>query len=125
MLPTEYNERKEWKLWDFLTQYFPDAFLEVVRVAIEGNRQHNPGEHMHWSREKSTDQMNTALRHQWDHTTVGAKDNDGCYHLAKAIWRLSAELQLVIEQERSVGATRSEATEERNNDIYKYIDEGD
>jgi hypothetical protein len=44
--------------------------------------------------------MNTAFRHQWEHAMGNAKDTDTCYHLAKAIWRLSAELQLYIEAER-------------------------
>lgn len=99
-LPTDYAERKKWELWTFLTEYFPDSFLEVVRVAIVGNDQHNPGEPLHWARGKSADQMNTALRHMWDHKTLGPLDTDMCYHLAKAIWRLSAELQLVIEKRR-------------------------
>lgn len=98
-LPEEYNERKKWQLWTFLTEYFPDAFLAVVDVSIKGNDQHNPGQPLHWAREKSTDQMNTAMRHAWDHSRGTIKDSDNCYHLAKAIWRLSAELQLTIEKE--------------------------
>lgn len=98
----DYATRKKWQIWTFLTEYFPDAFLATVDVAIKGNDQHNPGETLHWARGKSTDQMNTALRHIWDHTTLTPKDNDGAYHLAKAIWRLSAELQLVIEKEKNV-----------------------
>lgn len=110
-LPTEDAARKELQLWTFLTEYFPDSFVEVVKVAVAGNRQHNPGQPLHWAKGKSTDQMNTAFRHQWDHKMGTAKDVDGCYHLAKAIWRLSAELQLTIEKERdlTVTAQRSEA----------------
>lgn len=106
-LPTDYDERKKWQLWTFLTQYFPDAFLAVVDVAVKGNEQHNPGESMHWAREKSKDQMNTAFRHMWDHDRGDVLDNDGCYHLAKAIWRLSAELQLVIEGENDLPKTET------------------
>jgi hypothetical protein len=98
-IPTDYAARKELQLWTFLTEYFPDSFLAVVDVAVAGNKQHNAGQSLHWAREKSTDQMNTALRHMWDHKRSGPKDVDGCYHLAKAIWRLSAELQLLIEAE--------------------------
>jgi hypothetical protein len=98
-LPTDYAERKLWQMWTFLIEYFPDAFEEVVRVAIAGNQQHNPGEPLHWARGKSADQMNTAFRHMWDHKRVGPLDTDGCFHLAKAIWRLSAELQLTLEAE--------------------------
>lgn len=98
-LPTDAAGRKKMAMWTFLTEYFPDSFEEVVRVAVAGNDQHNPGQKLHWSRGKSTDQMDTAFRHMWDHRTA-SKDIDGCYHLAKAIWRLSAELQLVIEAEQ-------------------------
>lgn len=82
-------------------EYFPDAWLAVVEVAVAGNEQHNKGQPLHWAREKSTDQMNTAFRHQWDYGRGVRKDTDGQYHLAKAIWRLSAQLQLDIEADRA------------------------
>lgn len=100
-LPTDPAARKRLPLWTFLTTYFPDAFVEVVKVAVAGNDQHNPGQPLHWAREKSTNQMDTAMRHMWDHSRGSALDTDGCYHLAKAIWRLSAELQLALEKERA------------------------
>jgi hypothetical protein len=99
-LPVVDKERKgSWPLWTFMFEYFPKAWLEVVRVAVEGNKQHNPGEKLRWAREKSTDQLNTAFRHQFDYGTGVKKDTDGVYHLAKAIWRLMAQLQLDIEEE--------------------------
>lgn len=100
-LPAEGAERKRIPIWTHLIEYFPDAFLAVVDVSVKGNDQHNPGEPLHWAREKSTDQMNTAMRHMWDHGRGVIYDTDGAYHLAKAIWRLSAELQLTIERERA------------------------
>lgn len=105
-LPTDYDARKALPVYDFLVGYFPDAFVEVVRVAVAGNQQHNPGEHLHWAREKSTDQLNTALRHMMDHGTGNTLDTDGTYHLAKAIWRLSAELQLLVERARQAEQER-------------------
>jgi hypothetical protein len=71
--------------------------MAVANVAIAGNLQHNPGEKLHWAREKSADQMNTAFRHMLDYAQGTKVDTDGQYHLAKAIWRLSAQLQLDIE----------------------------
>lgn len=100
-LPTDDKARKELQLWTFLMGYFPDTFIAVANVAIAGNKQHNAGEPLHWAREKSTDQMNTAFRHQFDYGRGVIRDTDGQYHLAKAIWRLSAELQLLIERERN------------------------
>lgn len=101
-LPTDAKERKRLQLYTFMFKYFPDAWLAVVDVARAGNDQHNPGEPLHWAREKSTDQMNAAFNHIFDYGLGAQKDEDGCWHLAKAIWRLSAQLQLDIEAERSL-----------------------
>ena len=100
-LPTDDKARKAMPIFTYLTEYFPDATLAEVGVAVAGNEQHNPGEPLHWAREKSTDQLNTAFRHLWDHKRGTVKDIDGQYHLAKAIWRLKAELQLQIEKDNS------------------------
>lgn len=100
-LPTDDKERKRLKLFTYLMEYFPDAFLAEVEVAVRGNEQHNPGEPLHWARDKSNDQLNTAFRHLFDYGRGVKKDTDGQYHLAKAIWRLKAQLQLDIEAERN------------------------
>lgn len=106
-LPTDDKSRKgDWPLWDFMFGYFPKAWLQVVRVAVEGNKQHNPGEPLHWARGKSMDQLNTAFRHLFDYGTGTKKDTDGQYHLAKAIWRLMAQLQLEIEEEENALGTK-------------------
>ena len=97
-LPTADTDRKALPLYDFMFKYFPLAWLEVVKVAVVGNEQHNPGEPLHWAREKSTDQLNCAFRHIFDHGMGHPLDKDGCYHLAKAIWRHMAELQLICEK---------------------------
>jgi hypothetical protein len=78
--------------------------MATANVAIVGNEQHNPGEPLHWSREKSNDQMNTAFRHLFDYAQGTKVDTDGQYHLAKAIWRLSAQLQLDIEAEKGLNS---------------------
>ena len=100
-LPTDDKARKALPIWEGCLLYFPDVWAEVARVSKAGNDQHNPGEKLHWAREKSTDQMNTAFRHMLDHGTGVIRDTDGCYHLAKSIWRQMAELQLTIEKEAS------------------------
>ena len=99
-LPTDDKSRKALPIFDGVLMYFPDAIAAVAHVSKLGNDQHNPGEPLRWAREKSTDQMNTAMRHMIDHGTGNQKDIDGSWHLAKAIWRLCAELQLTIEKER-------------------------
>jgi hypothetical protein len=79
--------------------YFPGVWGEVAKVSKLGNDQHNPGQPLHWEREKSKDHMDSAFRHMIDHGSGTLTDIDGTFHLAKAIWRLCAELQLTIEKE--------------------------
>ena len=97
-LPDTDVARKSLPLWTGFVMYFPDVLAAVAEVSKKGNDQHNPGQPLHWAREKSTDQMNTAMRHMLDHARGNRFDTDGSRHLAKAIWRLCAELQLDIEK---------------------------
>lgn len=77
--------------------YFPDALLAVAAVSKVGNDQHNPGQPLHWAREKSDDHGDCAARHLVDAGTI---DTDGTRHTAKAAWRILALLQLEIEASR-------------------------
>jgi hypothetical protein len=97
---TDSQERKQIPIWSGVVCYFPDVWPAVAGVSFAGNEQHNPGQPLHWAREKSNDHMDCAMRHCFDHQH-GPLDSDGEYHLAKAIWRLSAELQLTIEKRRA------------------------
>jgi hypothetical protein len=94
----EAARRKQTPIWSGVMQYFPKVWEHIARASWQGNQQHNPGQPLHWAREKSTDQMDAALRHMLDHAE-GALDTDGQYHLAKAIWRLCAEFELYLEKE--------------------------
>lgn len=115
---TDYNARKAVPVFDGVLMYFPDAIAAVASVSEAGNKQHNPGEPLHWARGKSMNQFDTALRHMIDHRTGGGfsatlkltenngwvverYDTDGVRHLAKAAWRILAALQLDIEAERA------------------------
>lgn len=95
-LPTDPKERKKFPLTTGVIDYFPDALLAIARVSYQGNEQHNPGQPLHWAREKSTDQADTILRHLIQR---GTRDTDGMRHSAKAAWRILALLQLEIEAE--------------------------
>ncbi len=99
LFTTDAQVRKAHPVFTGVLMYFPDAIAAVAHVSKLGNDQHNPGQPLHWAREKSTDQMDTAARHQMDHGVGNIRDTDGSYHLAKAAWRLLAELQLTIERE--------------------------
>ena len=110
-LPKDYQARKAIPLYDFLTRYFPLAIVELTKVAVAGNEQHNPGEPLHWARGKSTDQLNTAMRHMFDHGMGNVYDTEPpavvekiggpTMHLAKAAWRLLAEIQLICERDQA------------------------
>lgn len=96
--------RKARPVYSGVLSYFPDALLAVANISHIGNEQHNPGQPLHWARHKSTDQMDAAVRHILDHAKGISVDTDGGYHLAKAAWRLLAELQLLIEKQAAEGS---------------------
>lgn len=89
-------ERKALPIARGVLDYFPDALVAVAKVSLEGNRQHNPGQPLHWAKEKSTDEADALLRHLIDR---GKLDADGQRHSAKVAWRALALLQREIEGE--------------------------
>jgi Domain of unknown function (DUF5664) len=118
-----YQQRKNIPLFHFLIRYFPRALVQVTKVCVAGNVQHNPElapTDINWSRNKSTDQLNTALRHMVDHAmghiyedeppgVLEAIDQpEGTYTLAKAAWRILAELELQIEADEKRKAENAE-----------------
>lgn len=97
-LPTDSKLRKEMPLATGVLDYFPDALAEVARVSFKGNQKHNPGEPLHWAKEKSTDHADCVLRHLTERGTVDPED--GTRHSAKLAWRALALLQIEIETAR-------------------------
>lgn len=89
--------RKEFPVFSGVMKYFPDALLAVSQVSKVGNDQHNPGEPLHWAREKSTDEADALARHLIE---SGTFDTDGIRHTAKVAWRALALLQKELENER-------------------------
>lgn len=103
-LTTDYEARKNLPVITGVVDYFPDAIAAVAAVSKAGNDQHNPGEPLHWARNKSLDHANCIGRHLMERGTI---DTDGVRHSAKMAWRALAELQTEIEAERA-GMTRAE-----------------
>jgi hypothetical protein len=91
------EERKQHPMCRGLLDYFPDACAEVANTSFVGNEQHNPGEELHWAREKSTDHADCIVRHL---LSRGTHDTDGVRHTAKVAWRALALLQTEIEEWR-------------------------
>lgn len=103
-LPQGYKERKDIPICTGVLDYFPSALAEVARVSFVGNQQHNPGEPLHWAKEKSQDEEDAHVRHWMERYDV---DSDGVYHAAKAAWRNLAFLQKLLEAKK-LGMTYQE-----------------
>ena len=89
-LPTDSTTRKHIPMARGLLDYFPDALAEVAYVSHCSNEKHNPGEPLHWSKEKSSDHADCLVRHIVERGTVDP--DDGLRHSAKAAWRALALL---------------------------------
>lgn len=89
------NNRENYPLYDGLFAYFPAALLEVSRWSKVGNDKHNPGEPLHWSREKSTDHENKILRHLLDAREL---DANGFPEAVALAWRSLALCQTILEE---------------------------
>lgn len=98
-LPIAAAERKAIPITTGFLDYFPDATVEVAILSRIGNEQHNPGQPLHWAKEKSTDHANCIVRHLLERGTI---DTDGVRHSAKVAWRAMALLQIEIEKSRAV-----------------------
>lgn len=91
--------RKGSPLFSGVLMYFPDALLEVSRHSQAGNDKHNPGQPLHWSKDKSKDHADCIARHLIDiGKTWDARDpENGAYHATALAWRALALLQIVLE----------------------------
>lgn len=92
------TDRKATPLASGCLDYFPDALKEVAKLSKIGNDKHNPGQPLHWSRDKSADHADCLARHLIDR---GKIDPDtGLSHTAAVAWRALALLQTEIEAGR-------------------------
>jgi hypothetical protein len=107
VLPTDAKERKGIPIYSGLIKYFPDALVAVARLSQIANEQHNPGEPLHWSRNKSADHHDTLSRHLFESGTI---DTDGVRHSVKVAWRALAIAQLEIEKAREDGEASEDGT---------------
>lgn len=97
-MTTDKTQRKERPIARGVLDYFPDAIADVANVSFVGNQQHNPGQEMHWAKDKSPDHADCVARHLIER---GTRDNDGLRHSAKAAWRALAMLQIEIEKDQA------------------------
>lgn len=103
-LPTDSKARKALPVYSGVVAYFPDALVEVARVSQAGNDQHNPGQPLHWAREKSTDHEDCIQRHTIDALKATSRE-ERLTHLASRAWRALAALQLEAEPQQILEGT--------------------
>ena len=99
IISKEAQARKNIVVYSGFIKYFPLAIMEVAKLSKIANDQHNPGEPLHWAKEKSIDHPDAMMRHQIDSLTE-EKDNDGVYHLTKVAWRANAQLEMFLENKQ-------------------------
>ena len=104
-LPDDRDARNALPVWDGCIAYFPDAWAEIAKVSVLGQKQHGLPGTLHFARDVSTDHANKIMRHMLDHAAGNVMDSDGTYHLAKAAWRALAALQVAIEARSAVDLT--------------------
>lgn len=95
-LPLDSAARKQVPLWTFLSTYFPKTFVAMTQLSYAANEKHNPGQSMHWAREKSADHKDCILRHLLDEERVDPET--GQPEAVAAAWRACANAELVIER---------------------------
>lgn len=96
------EERKAEPIYTGCVMYFPDALAAVSRVSNKANAKHNgPDAPLHWSRGKSSDQMDAAVRHIMEPEVIDP--DTGEIALSHAAWRILAQLQLA-EEKRLIAA---------------------
>ena len=85
-----HQERKEMPVYTGVVKYFPNALKYVSKVSLAGNKQHHPTKPLHWDKRKSTDHLDSLMRHL---TEADKMDDDGLLHLGKVAWRALAALE--------------------------------
>lgn len=94
-LPQDSKARKETPICTGVLDYFPKALAAVARLSKAGNDKHNPGQPLHWAREKSTDHADCIIRHMMERGTV---DEFGILHEVSVAWRALAQLEVALEK---------------------------
>lgn len=99
MLTTDSTERKNTPIFSGVLMYFPLAIAYVAKISKIGNDKHNPGQPLHWAKEKSKDHADCISRHLVDiGPTWDGEDEDGILHAGYMAWRSLALLQTLLDR---------------------------
>jgi hypothetical protein len=104
-MSTDSAERKLMPVATGVMAYFPDALLLMAFVSRVGNEKHNPGQPLHWAKEKSADEPDAEARHMLDGfrelpPDPGLERLGKLGHKASKAWRAIADLQRACDEER-------------------------
>lgn len=88
--------RKYAPVYDGFIKYWPNAITAVAELSRVANEQHNPGEPIHWAKEKSKDELNALMSHLIKRAGGRVYDDDRIRHLAKVAWRAMSALEREI-----------------------------
>jgi len=104
-MKNENVNRKNTPIFSGVLMYFPDAIAEIARHSKKGNDKHNPGQPLHWAKEKSKDHADCISRHlidigpNWDCLDSETQS----LHATALAWRALALLQTVLERSKDTG----------------------
>lgn len=107
-LPTDPKQRKLLPIGTGVLDYFPDALAAIAEVSRLGNEQHNPGQPLHWAKEKSTDHDDALIRHFLERADLYAR--------AQMAWRALAGLQMAIEAKQKENREAEEKLRDPHDD---------
>jgi len=95
LLPTDPKERKNLPIGTGVLDYFPRALAEASKASLAGNKQHVPGQKLHWDRSKSSDDADALIRHFIERYDT---DTDGVEICGKLVWRACAVAEKILEE---------------------------
>jgi hypothetical protein len=86
-------------------RYFSDAHLAVAELSRYGNDKHNPGEPLHWSKDKSNDHADCCGRHLLEPFGIDLSygPDKPVLHSVAAAWRALANAQIEIDTLKAKG----------------------
>lgn len=87
--------RKAEPVFSGVMRYFPRTLRAVSRVSFKGNEKHNPGEPLHWSKDKSGDHPDCVARHNI--TPYEVDPDSGERHIVNGAWRQLAWCEIALE----------------------------
>lgn len=99
-LPDDSAARKGIPVTTGFLHYFPRAAAYVARISQINNEKHNPGQPMHWSKDRSNDHLDCCGRHLID---AGKVDNTGTRETGYLAWRSMAALETELEAAEARG----------------------